>query len=55
MATRKGSGLADPFTVAVNELIASGKYGEVLKKWSLTEEAIDKSATNPLGLPKPNS
>jgi polar amino acid transport system substrate-binding protein len=55
VATRKGSGLADPFTVAVNELIASGKYGEVLKKWSLTEEAIDKSATNPLGLPKPNS
>lgn len=55
VATRKGSGLADAFTVAVNELIASGKYGEVLKKWSLTEEAIDKSATNPLGLPKPNS
>ena len=55
VATRKGSGLADPFKVAVNELIASGKYGEVLKKWSLTEEAIDKSATNPLGLPKPNS
>lgn len=55
VATRKGSGLADPVTVAINELIASGKYGEVLKKWSLTEEAIAKSATNPLGLPKPNS
>ena len=55
VATRKGSGLADPVTVAINELIASGKYGEVLKKWSLTEEAIAKSTTNPLGLPKPNS
>lgn len=55
VATRKGSGLADAITLAINELIASGKYGEVLKKWSLTAEAIDQSRTNPPGLPKPNS
>ncbi|RWM20583.1 MAG: ABC transporter substrate-binding protein [Mesorhizobium sp.] len=55
VATRKGSGLADAITLAVNELIASGKYGELLKKWSLTAEAIDHSRTNPPGLPKPNS
>ena len=55
VATRKGSGLANAITLAINELIASGKYGEVLKKWSLTAEAIDQSRTNPPGLPKPNS
>ncbi|RUW04257.1 ABC transporter substrate-binding protein [Mesorhizobium sp. M1A.F.Ca.IN.020.03.1.1] len=55
VATRKNSGLANAITLAINELIASGKYGEVLKKWSLTAEAIDQSRTNPPGLPKPNS
>jgi polar amino acid transport system substrate-binding protein len=55
VATRKDSGLANAITLAVNELIASGKYGEVLKRWSLTAEAIDQSHTNPPGLPKPNS
>ncbi|MFB9981329.1 ABC transporter substrate-binding protein [Mesorhizobium kowhaii] len=55
VTTRKGSGLAEAVTLAVNELIANGKYGEVLKKWSLTAEGIDKSATNPQGLPKPAS
>lgn len=55
VATRKDSGLADAITLAINELIASGKYGEVLKRWSLTAEAIDHSQTNPPGLPKTGS
>jgi polar amino acid transport system substrate-binding protein len=53
--TRKGSGLADALTVALNELIANGKYGEVLKRWNLEAEGVEKSATNPQGLPKPGS
>ncbi|MER9934212.1 ABC transporter substrate-binding protein [Mesorhizobium sp. M0088] len=55
IATRKDSGLATALTLAINEVIANGKYGEVLKKWSLVAEGIDKSATNPQGLPKPAS
>ena len=55
VTTRKGSGLADALTVALNELIANGKYGEVLKRWSLEAEGVEAAATNPQGLPKPGS
>lgn len=52
VATRKDSGLADAVTLAINKLIENGKYGAVLSKWHLNAEAIEKSATNPQGLPK---
>ena len=52
IATRRGSGLADPLTVALNGLIRSGSYRQVLERWSLGAEAIDQSRTNPPGLPK---
>ncbi|OOG69071.1 L-cystine-binding protein FliY [Ensifer sp. M14] len=55
VTTRKGGGLADAITLAVNDLIKNGKYGEVLKRWSLTDEAVDASQTNPPGLPKSGS
>ncbi len=55
VTTRKGGGLADAVTVALNDLIKSGKYGEVLKRWSLGAEAVDKAQTNPPGLPKSGS
>ncbi|WP_349434789.1 ABC transporter substrate-binding protein [Pararhizobium sp. A13] len=55
VTTRKGAGLADAITVAINDLIKSGKYGEVLKRWSLDAEAVDQSQTNPAGLPKSGS
>lgn len=55
VTTRKGAGLADAVTIALNDLIKDGKYGEVLKRWSLTSEAVDKSQTNPPGLPKSGS
>lgn len=55
VTTRKGSGFADALTVALNELIANGKYGAVLKRWSLQAEGVEASATNPQGLPKPKS
>ena len=55
VTTRKGSGLADGLTVALNKLVEDGTYAKVLKIWGLSSEAIDKSFTNPPGLPKPNS
>jgi polar amino acid transport system substrate-binding protein len=52
ITTRKGSGLADPITQVLNDLIRDGKYRQVLDRWSLDSEAIQRAATNPPGLPK---
>ncbi|MGS0891265.1 ABC transporter substrate-binding protein [Burkholderia stagnalis] len=52
IATRKGSGLAEPLTAAINDLIGSGLYRQILDRWNLASEAIDQSRTNPPGLPK---
>jgi polar amino acid transport system substrate-binding protein len=52
VTTRKGSGIADAFTAAVNGLIASGIYARQLARWNLQAEAIQVSRTNPPGLPR---
>ncbi|AJE48806.1 ABC transporter substrate-binding protein [Celeribacter indicus] len=52
VTTRKGAGLAEAITAALNAQIESGSYGEVLGKWGLSAEAIAESRTNPPGLPK---
>jgi polar amino acid transport system substrate-binding protein len=52
ITTRKGSGLAAPVTLLLNDLIHNGKYTQVLDRWNLGSEAIDQSRTNPPGLPK---
>jgi polar amino acid transport system substrate-binding protein len=52
ITTRKGSGLANALTIATNGLIRNGKYAQTLARWSLGEEALPKSETNPPGLPK---
>ena len=52
VTTRKGAGLAEALTVAVNGLIASGRYAQALGRWGLQAEALPKSETNPPGLPK---
>ncbi|MBZ3695933.1 ABC transporter substrate-binding protein [Phyllobacterium calauticae] len=52
VTTRKGSGVADGVTTALNAVIADGKYKKVLDRWNLGSEAIDKATTNPPGLPK---
>lgn len=51
MTTRKGSGLADAVTQALNTQIASGTYAQALKRWNVAEEAVPQSQTNPPGLP----
>ena len=51
----EGRGLAEAITIAINDLIANGKYGEVLSRWNVEAEAVDKAQTNPPGLPKSGS
>jgi polar amino acid transport system substrate-binding protein len=50
--TKKGNGLVKPLADALNHVIGSGKYGEVLTRWSLTGEGVPASEVNPLGLPR---
>jgi polar amino acid transport system substrate-binding protein len=52
VTTRKGSGIADALTSAINGLIANGLYARQLARWNLQAEAIDVSRTNPPGLPR---
>jgi polar amino acid transport system substrate-binding protein len=51
VTTRKGSGLAEALTIALNDLISNGQYAAALAPWSLAEEALPRSETNPPGLP----
>ena len=52
LATLKGSGLAEAVTAALNHTFEDGTYEQVLERWGLQAEAIEKSETNPPGLPK---
>ncbi|UPG74807.1 ABC transporter substrate-binding protein (plasmid) [Roseomonas gilardii subsp. gilardii] len=52
ITTRKGSGLAEALTIAVNGLMEDGSYAKVLARWGLEAEALDRSQTNPPGLPR---
>ncbi|MFB9952380.1 ABC transporter substrate-binding protein [Rhizobium puerariae] len=52
VATKKGSGLADAITAAINAQIKNGNYAKALARWNLSAEAIPESQTNPPGLPK---
>ncbi|SEO70413.1 ABC transporter substrate-binding protein [Trujillonella endophytica] len=50
VATARGNGLAEAFTAAINHAIDDGTYAEVLERWGLEAEAIDRAETNPPGL-----
>jgi polar amino acid transport system substrate-binding protein len=52
VTTKKDNGLVTPVQEALNQLIANGKYAEVLKRWGLSDEAVPTSEINPQGLPK---
>lgn len=49
--SRRGSGMAAPVAAAVNELIRSGRYAEVLQRWGLSAESVPRSEVNPPGIP----
>ncbi|GAA1858076.1 ABC transporter substrate-binding protein [Myceligenerans crystallogenes] len=53
VATKKGSGVADAVTAALNHAIGNGSYAKVLERWGLQGEAVERSETNPPGLPAP--
>jgi polar amino acid transport system substrate-binding protein len=52
VTSRKGSGIAEAITVALNAQIKNGNYANALSRWSLGSEAIEVARTNPPGLPK---
>jgi len=52
VATRKGAGLADAVTTALNAQIKNGNYVKLLTRWGLSSEAVEQSRTNPPGLAK---
>lgn len=49
---RKGSGLAQPVSIAINGLIAEGSYAQTLQRWHVQDEALEQSRVNPPGLPR---
>ena len=50
--SKKGNGLVGPLNDALNALIKSGEYEQVLKRWNLANEAVPTSQVNPPGLPR---
>lgn len=52
VTTRKGSGLAEALTAALNGAIADGSYQRTLDRWHIGAEALETSQVNPPGLPK---
>ncbi|MFT4021729.1 MAG: ABC transporter substrate-binding protein [Acinetobacter sp.] len=50
VAVKKGNGLAEPINIALNGVIQSGQYHQVLQRWGDEAEAIEKSEINPAGL-----
>lgn len=52
VATKKGAGIADAITFALNAQIKNGNYARALARWNLSAEAISESLTNPQGLPR---
>ncbi|QDY66106.1 transporter substrate-binding domain-containing protein [Glutamicibacter halophytocola] len=50
VTTKKGSGLAEAAEVALDGLMDSGAYSQILDKWGLGDEGITDSRLNPDGL-----
>jgi polar amino acid transport system substrate-binding protein len=50
VATEKGNGFAAAAQAGLNHLIDNGTYDEILNRWGLTTEAIERSELNPPGL-----
>ncbi|GAB7217002.1 hypothetical protein OS42_36150 [Dickeya oryzae] len=50
VTTRKGNGLAQPISTALNGVIAGGQYAQVLDRWGENDEKVTRSDVNPRGL-----
>ncbi|MFE2559471.1 ABC transporter substrate-binding protein [Streptomyces sp. NPDC059352] len=53
--TKKDSGLVAAYAAAIDHIIENGTYAQVLKRWGLESEAVEKSEINPPGLPRTKS
>lgn len=51
-ATKKGNGLIEPVNIVLNQAIEDGQYEEILERWGLEDEGVEKSVINPPGLPE---
>lgn len=51
VTTHKGNGLVTPIHTALEGAINGGQYAQVLSRWGLEAERIDRSQINPPGLP----
>lgn len=54
-ATKKGNGLIKPVNIVLNHAIENGQYEQILQRWGLEDEGVEKSAINPPGLPASES
>lgn len=52
VATRKGAGLAQAITLALEGAYRDGTFDAALRRWGVEEERLEKPETNPRGLPK---
>ncbi|MBN9446588.1 MAG: ABC transporter substrate-binding protein, partial [Bosea sp.] len=52
VATRKGAGLAQAITLALEGTYRDGTFDAALRRWGVEEERLEKPETNPRGLPK---
>ncbi|MEU6163844.1 ABC transporter substrate-binding protein [Streptomyces tanashiensis] len=50
--TKKDSGLVAAYAAAIDHIVENGTYAQVLKRWGLSTEAVEKSEINPPGLPR---
>ncbi|MET7990976.1 transporter substrate-binding domain-containing protein [Amycolatopsis sp. NPDC005232] len=53
--TKKGNGLVEALSEAIDYLIQHGQYKQWLAAYGLENEAVEKAAVNPPGLPLDNS
>lgn len=51
-ATAKDNGFIEAVNIALDAIIDSGKYTELLRFWGLETEAVETSEINPPGLPR---
>ncbi|MET9676265.1 ABC transporter substrate-binding protein [Streptomyces sp. NPDC006482] len=50
--TKKDSGFVAAYAAAIDHIVGNGTYAQVLKRWGLDSEAVEKSEINPPGLPR---
>ncbi|ACS84336.1 ABC transporter substrate-binding protein [Musicola paradisiaca] len=50
VTTQKGNGLIEPISTALNGVIQSGQYAQVLDRWGENDEKVTRSVVNPPGL-----